>query len=171
MEESQSFLDTMRHSIGEMELGTEYKTSPIPAITNGEFGPEWYAQQIRGMPLFEPEPASPSIADSSLPMFHGERPAVGEPNSPKHMAQWMRDRLTRRVVSSCIANRENLARYYEMRHIMDDVIESCGRSEYNRRRAVHMLTTMSVFRIMKSVMMKTMILGQSLQPSFLMPPI
>ena len=26
---------------------------------------------------------------------------------------------------------------------MDDVIESCGRSEYNRRRAVYMLTTMS----------------------------
>ena len=95
------------------------------------------------MPLFEPEPGIPSIADSSWPMFHGELPAAGEPNSPEHMARWMRDRLTRRVVSSCLANRESLARYFEMRRIMDDVIESCGRSEYNRRRAVHMLTTMS----------------------------
>ena len=143
VEENQSFLGTMSHSIGEMELGTEYRTSPIPAITNGEFGPEWYAQQIRGMPLFEPEPEIPSIADSRLPMFHGGLPAAGEPNSPEHMARWMRDKLTRRVVSSCVANRENLARYYEMRRIMDDLIESCGRSECNRRRAAHMLTTMS----------------------------
>ena len=40
LEENQSFLSTMRHSIGEMERGTQYRTSPIPAITNGEFGPE-----------------------------------------------------------------------------------------------------------------------------------
>ena len=95
------------------------------------------------MPLFEPEPEIPSIADSSLPMFHGELPAVGEASWPEHMARWMRDRLTRRVVPSCVANRENLARYYHMRRIMDDVIESCGRSEHNRRRAVYMLTSMN----------------------------
>ena len=140
--ENCNFLSTMRHSISEMELGTQYRTPDIPALTNGDLSAEWYEQQMRGMPLFEPEPEIPSIADNSMPMFLGELPAAGEPHSPEHMAQWMRDRLTRRVVSSCVANRSNMGRYYHMRRIMDDEIESCGRSEYNRRRAVHMLTTM-----------------------------
>ncbi len=112
------------------------------------------------MPLFEPEPEIPSMAESSLPLFHGELPAVG-----------MRDRLTRRVVSSCVANKENLSRYYHMRCIVDDVIESCGRSEYNRRRAVYMLTTMSDLSDHESSDDETMILGRSLQPLFLTSPV
>ena len=38
--------------------------------------------RFEAMPLFEPEPEIPSMADNSLLMFHGELPAVGEPNWP-----------------------------------------------------------------------------------------
>ena len=133
LEENISFLSTMRHSITDMERSTEYRTPGL--------GP--YERQVWGMPLLEPEPEIPSAGDNNLPMFHGDLPPPGEPNSPEHMAQWMRDRLTRRVISSCVANRETMTRYYQMRRIMDGVIESCGRSEYNRRRAMCMLNTMT----------------------------
>ena len=85
----------MRHSIH----GAWHGILDIPAITNGDFGLGPQERQIWGMPLFEPKPEIPSMEDSSLPMFGGDLPAAGEPNSPEHiMAQWMRDRLTRSVV-------------------------------------------------------------------------
>ncbi len=57
----------------------------------------------------EPDPEVPAMADSmDIPMVRNDIPNRGEPHSPEHMASWMVGRLTSRIVSACIGNRDEL---------------------------------------------------------------
>ena len=133
------FMGIMRHSISDMERGSDFRLRSLALADNGY---EAFERTIRGMPVAEPDPEIPSMADSvDIPMARGDIPNPGEPHSPEHMASWLAGRLTRRIVSACIGSRdEMLCKYYRMRQIMEDVLHCCTLSEYNRRRAAYMMS-------------------------------
>lgn len=87
-----SFLSTMRHSISDMERGMDFRISDDLAIMDD--GLNVFERTVRGMPVMEPDPEVPSIADSEdIPMVRGDIPNPGEPHSPEHMASWMAGEL------------------------------------------------------------------------------
>ena len=84
----------------------------MDSLALADNGYEAFDRTMRGMPVAEPDPEIPSMADSvDIPMARGDIPNPGEPHSPEHMASWMAGRLTPRmfllaleVVMRCFAN-------------------------------------------------------------------
>ena len=64
------FMGTMRHSISDMECGSDFRLDGLALADNGY---EAFERTIRGMPVTEPDPEIPSMADSvDIPMVRGD---------------------------------------------------------------------------------------------------
>lgn len=72
-------------------------------------------------------------------MWQGDLPDAEVEGSPESVAMWIVRRLTRRLVMSRVEGKPAMCRYMAMRETMRDVIRACGRSTYNRSRAMVMM--------------------------------
>lgn len=97
------------------------------------------------------EPSAEEIEEHGIRMWQEELPDAGVEGSPESMAMWMIRRLTRRIVLSCVERRPAMCRYMAMRKTMRDVVRACGRSAYNRSRAMVMMHEVTDLFSMKAV--------------------
>ena len=69
-------------------------------------------------------------------------PPPFEHNSPEHMAQWMIERLSKRLVNHVEAgNVQKVKIYVERRQIMTSVLNTCRRDTMQRPNALYMMNS------------------------------
>ena len=133
-------MSLLHGSINEMERVVLERAGSTIAIQDNGQGQIYqdFSDNLQLEPEGE-EPSAEEIIEQGIRLWDGELPDPETDGSPESMVKWMIKRLTRRIVLGCVEGRPAMCRYMAMRETMRDVLRACGRSAYNRSRAMVMM--------------------------------